>query len=179
MALELTVNSMEEFQDIVDSKDFRISESVVTSILNNLNTKKQNVHIISVTILEEGSTLDMTLERKFFAETLEENLKYFIDEFVRVYFLETILVIIGLILAPFLNVLFVSKKYIDLNVTVFNFTINIMTALFVITVILAVLILNRVFLQPRREAKATEENNKNKQNIARALTEQRNKFLKR
>jgi len=80
MALELTVNNMEEFQDIVDSKDFRISESVVTSILNNLNTKKQNVHIISVTILEEGSTLDMTLERKFFAETLEENLKYFIEQ---------------------------------------------------------------------------------------------------
>jgi len=105
-----------------------------------------------------------------------ENLKYFVDEFVKAYFLETILVIIGLILAPFLNVLFVSKKYIDLNVTVFNFTINIMTALFVITVILAVLILNRVFLQPRREAKATEENNKNKQNIARALTEQRNRF---
>ena len=108
-----------------------------------------------------------------------ENLKYFVDEFVKAYFLETILVIIGLILAPFLNVLFVSKKYIDLNVTVFNFTINIMTALFVITVILAVLILNRVFLQPRREAKATEENNKNKQNIAKALTEQRNIFLKR
>lgn len=108
-----------------------------------------------------------------------ENLKYFVDEFVKAYFLETILVIIGLILAPFLNVLFVSKKYIDLNVTVFNFTINIMTALFVITVILAVLILNRVFLQPRREAKATEENNKNKQNIAKALTEQRNRFLKR
>jgi len=108
-----------------------------------------------------------------------ENLKYFVDEFVKAYFLETILVIIVLILAPFLNVLFVSKKYIDLNVTVFNFTINIMTALFVITVILAVLILNRVFLQPRREAKATEENNKNKQNIAKALTEQRNRFLKR
>lgn len=108
-----------------------------------------------------------------------ENLKYFVDEFVKAYFLETILVIIVLILAPFLNVLFVSKKYIDLNVTVFNFTINIMTALFVITVILAVLILNRVFLQPRREAKATEENNKNKQNIAKALTEQRNSFLKR
>ena len=105
-----------------------------------------------------------------------ENLKYFVDEFVKAYFLETILVIIGLILAPFLNVLFVSKKYIDLNVTVFNFTINIMTALFVITVILAVLILNRVFLQPRREARATEENNKNKQNIAKALTEQRNRF---
>jgi protein-arginine kinase activator protein McsA len=80
MALEITVNNMKELQNIVDNKDFRISESIVTSILNNLNTKKQNVHIISVTLLEEGSILDMTLERKFFAETLEENLKYFIEQ---------------------------------------------------------------------------------------------------
>jgi protein-arginine kinase activator protein McsA len=71
---------MKELQNIVDNKDFRISESIVTSILNNLNTKKQNVHIISVTLLEEDSILDMTLERKFFAETLEENLKYFIEQ---------------------------------------------------------------------------------------------------
>jgi len=78
--LELTVNNMEEFQDIVDNKDFRISESIVNVILKNINTKKQHVHIISVTLLDEGSTLDMTLERKFFAETLEENLKYFIEQ---------------------------------------------------------------------------------------------------
>ena len=108
-----------------------------------------------------------------------ENLKYFVDEFVKAYFLETILVIIGLILAPFLNVLFVSKKYIDLNVTVFNFIFIIFFFIFVFILILAFFILNSVFLQPRREAKATEENNKNKQNIAKALTEQRNRFLKR
>lgn len=78
--LELTVNNMEEFQDIVDNKDFRISESIVNVILKNINTKKQHVHIISVTLLDEGSTLDMTLERKFFVETLEENLKYFIEQ---------------------------------------------------------------------------------------------------
>lgn len=78
--LELTVNNMEEFQDIVDNKDFRISESIVNVILKNINTKKQHVHIISVILLDEGSTLDMTLERKFFAETLEENLKYFIEQ---------------------------------------------------------------------------------------------------
>lgn len=78
--LELTVNNIEEFQDIVDNKDFRISESIVNVILKNINTKKQHVHIISVTLLDEGSTLDMTLERKFFAETLEENLKYFIEQ---------------------------------------------------------------------------------------------------
>lgn len=80
MALELNVNNLEEFQSIVDSKDFRISESIVQSILSNLNTKKQHVHIISVNILENDTTLDMTLERKWFAETLEENLKFFVEQ---------------------------------------------------------------------------------------------------
>jgi protein-arginine kinase activator protein McsA len=80
MALELTVDNAAEFQQMVENKDFKISESIVDSILNNINGKKQHVHVLSVTILEEGSTLDITLERKFFIETLEENLKYFIEQ---------------------------------------------------------------------------------------------------
>jgi len=80
MALELTVNSVDEFQEMVDSKDFKISESIVNSILNNLNNRKNHIHILSVNVLEEGSTLDLTLERKFFIETLEENIKYFIEQ---------------------------------------------------------------------------------------------------
>lgn len=80
MALELTVNNVDEFQEMVDSKDFKISESIVNSILNNLNSKKNHIHILSVSILEEGQTLDLTLERKFFIETLEENIKYFVEQ---------------------------------------------------------------------------------------------------
>jgi hypothetical protein len=80
MALEINVNNIEEFQQIIDSKDFRISESIVKSILNNLNTKKKHVHIISINVLEDGSILNMTLEKKFFAETLEENLKFFVEQ---------------------------------------------------------------------------------------------------
>ena len=68
MALELTVNNVDEFQEMVDSKDFKISESIVNSILSNLNSKKNHIHILSVSILEDGQTLDITLERKFFIE---------------------------------------------------------------------------------------------------------------
>jgi len=80
MALELTVNSVDEFQEMVDSKDFKLSESIVNSILNNITSKKNHIHILSVNVLEEGTTLDLTLERKFFVETLEENIKYFIEQ---------------------------------------------------------------------------------------------------
>ena len=79
MALELNVNNIEEFQTMIDNKDFRISESIIKTILNNVNTKKKHVHIISINVLENNTTLDLTLEKKFFIETLEENLKFFIE----------------------------------------------------------------------------------------------------
>ena len=79
METEFTVNNNQEFQDMIDGKDFRISKSIVDAILNNINSKKKNVHILSVICLEEDSTFDITLERKHFAQTLQENLQYYIE----------------------------------------------------------------------------------------------------
>jgi hypothetical protein len=79
MALEMNVNNIEEFQIMIDNKDFRISESITKTILDNVNTKKKHIHIISINVLENNTILDLTLEKKFFIETLEENLKFFIE----------------------------------------------------------------------------------------------------
>jgi protein-arginine kinase activator protein McsA len=79
MALEMNVNNIEEFQIMIDNKDFRISESITKTILDNVNTKKKHIHIISINVLENNTLLDLTLEKKFFIETLEENLKFFIE----------------------------------------------------------------------------------------------------
>ena len=48
-AIEITVNSTEEFQELVDNKDFRISQAVVEGILSNVNSKKKYVHVLSIT----------------------------------------------------------------------------------------------------------------------------------
>jgi protein-arginine kinase activator protein McsA len=80
MAIEFIVNNNQEFQDMIEGKDFRISKAIVDSILSNLDSKKKNIHIFSVTSLEEDSTFDITLEKKHFVSTLEENLKYFIEK---------------------------------------------------------------------------------------------------
>jgi len=80
MAIEFVVNNNQEFQDMIDNKDFRISKAIVGSILSNLDSKKKNIHILSVTSLEEDSTFDITLEKKHFVQTLEENLKYFVEK---------------------------------------------------------------------------------------------------
>lgn len=80
MAVEITVQNTDEFQEMVDNKDFRLSEAIVNGILNNINGKKKHVHVLSITCLEEEEIYDITVERKYFAETLEENLPYYVRE---------------------------------------------------------------------------------------------------
>lgn len=79
MATEITLNNSDEFQQMVYRKDFTIAEAIVNSILNNLSTRKNNVHVLSVNCLEDASTYDITLDRKYFIETLQENLQHFVE----------------------------------------------------------------------------------------------------
>ena len=77
---EFVVGYSEDFQEMVDSKDFRIAESIVEGIFANLTSKKKNIHLLSVVCEEEGSVYDITIEKKHFAETLEENLVHYVRE---------------------------------------------------------------------------------------------------
>jgi protein-arginine kinase activator protein McsA len=79
-AIEITVHNTEEFQELVDNKDFRIAQAIVEGILDNISSKKKHVHVLSITCLEEGEIYDITVERKYFIETLEENLPYYVKE---------------------------------------------------------------------------------------------------
>ena len=80
MVAEITVNNSDEFQELVDQKDFRIAKAIVEGILDNVKSKKKYIHVLSITCLEEGEIYDITVERKHFIDTLEENLPYYIRE---------------------------------------------------------------------------------------------------
>jgi len=80
MAVEINLNNSDEFQDMIDRKDFTIAKAVVETILANLNTRKKHLHVLSVNCLEDGATYDITLERRYFEETLQENLKYYVEK---------------------------------------------------------------------------------------------------
>lgn len=77
---EFVVGYSEDFQEMVDSKDFRIAESIVEGIFANLKSKKNHIHLLSIVCEEEGSVYDITIEKKHFAETLEENLVHYVRE---------------------------------------------------------------------------------------------------
>jgi hypothetical protein len=53
MVAEITVNNSDEFQELVDQKDFRISKAIVDGILDNINSKKKHVHVLSITCLRK------------------------------------------------------------------------------------------------------------------------------
>jgi hypothetical protein len=77
---EIVVPSVEEFQEMIDNKDFIIAESIVTGILANLEGTKKNIHLLSVVCQDENTAYDITVERQHFATTLEENLPHYIRE---------------------------------------------------------------------------------------------------
>lgn len=77
---EFHVESTEAFQDMVDEKDFAIAEAIVEGIMANLDTTKKHIHLLSVIIEEENSIFDVTIERKHFIETLEENIVHYVRE---------------------------------------------------------------------------------------------------
>jgi hypothetical protein len=80
MVPELNVATQDDFLELVEQKDFRIAQAIIESILNNLDTKKKNIHVLTVNCEEENTVFDITVDTKFFALTLEENLPYYVKE---------------------------------------------------------------------------------------------------
>ena len=74
MVTEFEVETTEEFESMLQTKDIRISEALVNTILNNLKGKKRHIHALSVVCKEEDAIYDITVDRKDFSHTLETNL---------------------------------------------------------------------------------------------------------
>ena len=74
MATEFEVETTEEFESMLQTKDIRISEALVNTILNNLKGKKRHIHALSVVCKEEDAIYDITVDRNDFYHTLETNL---------------------------------------------------------------------------------------------------------
>ena len=74
MAKEISVFDTDEFEQLVASRDLRISKALVETILKNLNGRKRHIHALSVLIEQEQTMYDITIDRQEFVTTLEQNL---------------------------------------------------------------------------------------------------------
>jgi hypothetical protein len=74
MATEINVYDSEEFEQLIANRDLRISKALVETILNNLTGRKRHLHVLSILVEQEQAIYDVTIDRKEFLHTLEENL---------------------------------------------------------------------------------------------------------
>ena len=71
MATEITVNNNEEFEELIQNRDFKIADALVSTILKNLKGKKRHIHALSVVVKDDQSIYDITIDRNDFISTLE------------------------------------------------------------------------------------------------------------
>ena len=74
MAEEISVFDSDEFEQLVASRDLRISKALVETILKNINGRKRHIHALSVLVEQEQTMYDITIDRQEFITTLEQNL---------------------------------------------------------------------------------------------------------
>lgn len=74
MAREFEVKNADEFEELIQSQDFRVYEALVSTILKNLKSKKRHHHALSVISMEEDAVYDITIDKQDFHHTLEESL---------------------------------------------------------------------------------------------------------
>ena len=77
---EITVRDSDEFQEMIDNKDFIIAETIVNGIFANITNPRKNIHLLSIVCVDEGAIYDITVDKKHFASTLEENLVHYVRE---------------------------------------------------------------------------------------------------
>jgi len=74
MAREFQVQNSDEFEQMIQNEDFRISEALVSTILKNLKSKKRHHHALSVISIDEDAIYDVTIDKEDFHHTLQESL---------------------------------------------------------------------------------------------------------
>ena len=74
MVTEISVFDSNEFEELVAQRDLRISKALVETILNNLKGRKRHLHALSILVEQDQTIYDITIDRKEFINTLEQNL---------------------------------------------------------------------------------------------------------
>lgn len=75
MIKRIKVKSVEEFEDMMQEQDLKISKAIVEVALKNLKGKKRFIPVLEVHVEEDESIFDITLDRQNMLSTLRQNLE--------------------------------------------------------------------------------------------------------
>lgn len=75
MVKRIKVKSVEEFEDMLQEQDLKISKAIVEVALKNLKAKKRFIPVLEVHVEEDDTIFDITLDRQNLLSTLQQNLE--------------------------------------------------------------------------------------------------------
>ena len=75
MVKRIKVKSVEEFEDMLQEQDLKISKAIVEVALKNLKGDKRFIPVLEVHVEEDESIFDITLDRQNLVSTLQQNLE--------------------------------------------------------------------------------------------------------
>ena len=75
MVKRIKVKNVEEFEDMLQEQDLKISKAIIEVALKNLKGKKRFIPVLEVHVEEDESIFDITLDRQNMVSTLQQNLE--------------------------------------------------------------------------------------------------------
>ena len=75
MIKRIKVKSIEEFEEMLQEQDLKISKAIVEVALKNLKNKKRFIPVMEIHVEEDESIFDITLDRQDIVSTLQQNLE--------------------------------------------------------------------------------------------------------
>lgn len=75
MVKRIKVKSIEEFEDMLQKYDLKISKAIIEVVLKNLKGTKRFIPVLEIHVEEEESIFDITLDRRDMINTLQQNLE--------------------------------------------------------------------------------------------------------
>jgi len=75
MIKRIKVKSIEEFEEMLQEQDLKISKAIVEVALKNLKGTKRFIPVMEIHVEEDESIFDITLDRQDMFSTLQQNLE--------------------------------------------------------------------------------------------------------
>ena len=75
MVKRIKVKSVEEFEEMLQEQDLKISKAIIEIALKNLKGTKRFIPILEIHVEDDDSIFDITLDRQNMLSTLQQNLQ--------------------------------------------------------------------------------------------------------
>ena len=75
MVKRIKVKSVEEFEEMLQEQDLKISKAIIEIALKNLKGTKRFIPILEIHVEDDDSIFDITLDRQNMISTLQQNLE--------------------------------------------------------------------------------------------------------